>query len=390
MTAKHASTDRAANPGIPLKRTPLYDLLVERGGRMVPFAGFEMPVQFPAGILKEHAHTREAASLFDVSHMGQFALHPKSGKIEDAGRALEALVPADIQGLEPHRQRYTVLTNDDGGILDDLIVGNHGDHLSLVVNAERVDADYTYLQSHLSDVCTLEICDRALIALQGPKAAAALTHRISGCASMRFMDVRTFTVLGQFCPVSRSGYTGEDGFEISLPADMASTFAERLLDNDDVLPAGLGARDSLRMEAGLPLYGADLDESTTPVEAGLAWSIPKVRRRGGDRAGGFPGDSVILAQIETGTKRMRTGLRAEGRAPVRAGAPLYTADVGGNLAGAVTSGGFGPTVGAPIAMAYLPEDLAVPDKTVFGEVRGKRHGLEVTSLPFVAHRYRRS
>lgn len=386
MNAEHASVESG---DALLKKTPLYDLLVDRGARMVPFAGFEMPVQFPTGILKEHAHTRDAAGLFDVSHMGQFLLRPKSGNIADAARALERLVPADILNLAPYRQRYTVLTNEDGGIGDDLIVANHGDHLMLVVNADRADADRAYLESRLSDDCTLKVCDRALIALQGPKAATCLTHRIPGCAAMHFMDVRTFRILGQPCTVARSGYTGEDGFEISLPADIASAFAERLLDDEVLLPVGLGARDSLRMEAGLPLYGSDLDETTTPVEAGLAWSIQKTRRRGGTRAGGFPGDELILEQIETGPSRTRTGLRAEGRTPARAGTHLFAEPEGGEAIGTVTSGGFGPTVEAPIAMAYLPRGHAIPGSKIYAEVRGKRQAFDVVSLPFVAHRYRR-
>lgn len=388
MNAEHASVEHARDSSPP-KRTPLYDLLVERGARMVPFAGFEMPIQFPTGILKEHAHTRDAAGLFDVSHMGQFLLRPKSGNITDAARALERLVPADILNLEPCRQRYTVFTNEDGGVGDDLIVANHGEHFMLVVNADRAAADSAYLQSRLADDCTLEVCDRALIALQGPKAETCLTQRVPGCAAMRFMDTRIFTILGQPCTIARSGYTGEDGFEISLPTDIAPAFAERLLDNKEVLPVGLGARDSLRMEAGLPLYGSDIDETTTPVEAGLAWSIQKTRRRGGARAGGFPGDHVILEQIETGATRMRTGLRAEGRAPARAGTPLYAAPESGERIGTVTSGGFGPTVEAPIAMAYLPRGDAGPGSKIYAEVRGKRQAFDVVSLPFVAHRYKR-
>src|SRR5215470_14808467 len=345
-----------------LRHTPLHALHVRLSGRMVPFAGYDMPVQYSSGIIKEHLHTRAAAGLFDVSHMGQIALHPRSGRIEDAARALETLLPADILGLAAGRQRYTMFTNDAGGILDDLMVSNQGDHLMLVVNAARKVFDEAHLRSHLSTACTVEpLLDRALIALQGPAAEAVLEALASEVRALRFMDVRAITLLGTTCLVSRSGYTGEDGFEISVPAQLAEALWEALLRNPLVAPIGLGARDSLRLEAGLCLYGADLDETTTPVEAALDWTIPKVRRAGGERAGGFPGAGAILGQLASGESRVarrRAGLRPEGRAPVRAGAPLFLNESDAVSVGVVTSGGFAVSLNVPVAMGYVPPDAA--------------------------------
>ena len=372
-----------------LKTTPLHALQVELGARMVPFAGYEMPVQYPLGVLKEHLHTRAAAGLFDVSHMGQIVLRAKSGDVGDAARALERLVPVDIIDLAPGRLRYAFFTNALGGILDDLMVANCGEYLLLVVNASCKEADEALLRAHLANECEVERLDRALIALQGPKAEAALALLAPECASMRFMDVRTLTLMGAECRVARSGYTGEDGFEISTPADIAREIAEELLANACVAPIGLGARDSLRLEAGLCLYGSGIDERTTPVEAGLSWAIQKVRRRRGAREGGFPGAPIILGQLEHGAPRHRVGLRPEGRAPVRAGAPLYVDAEASAPVGSVTSGGFGPSLNAPIAMGYLPTALAVPDTTVFAELRGKRLPVAVTRLPFIEPKYKR-
>jgi aminomethyltransferase len=372
-----------------LKTTPLHALQVELGARMVPFAGYEMPVQYPLGVLKEHLHTRAAAGLFDVSHMGQIVLRAKSGDVGDAARALERLVPVDIIDLAPGRLRYAFFTNAVGGILDDLMVANCGEYLLLVVNASCKEADESHLRAHLANECEVERLDRALIALQGPKAEAALALLAPECASMRFMDVRTLTLMGAECRVARSGYTGEDGFEISTPADIAREIAEELLANACVAPIGLGARDSLRLEAGLCLYGSDIDERTTPVEAGLSWAIQKVRRRRGAREGGFPGAPIILGQLEHGAPRHRVGLRPEGRAPVRAGAPLYVDADASAPVGSVTSGGFGPSLNAPIAMGYLPTALAAPGTTVFAELRGKRLPVTVTDLPFIVPKYKR-
>jgi aminomethyltransferase len=374
-----------------LKRTPLYALHLRLGARMVPFAGYEMPVQYPSGIIKEHLHTRAAAGLFDVSHMGQIALRPRSGRFPDAARALEALVPADILGLADGRQRYTVLTNDAGGILDDLMVSRLGDHLRLVVNASRKAADEAHLREHLSQSCSVEpLPDRALIAVQGPKAEAALALLAPEVRSMRFMDVRTVSLMDEPCVISRSGYTGEDGFEISIKADKAEALCDALLRDETAMPAGLGARDSLRLEAGLCLYGSDLDEQTTPVEAALEWAIAKARRRGGERAGQFPGADVILDQIERGAPRRRVGLKPEGRAPVRAGAPLFAGEDAAAPIGAVTSGGFGVTLGAPIAMGYVPPAEAVPGQRLFAELRGRREPTNVCELPFVPLHYKRA
>jgi aminomethyltransferase len=372
-----------------LKHTPLHALHMELRARMVPFAGYDMPVQYPPGVLKEHLHTRAGAGLFDVSHMGQIVIRAKSGDVRDAARALERLVPVDILDLAPGRLRYAFFTNAHGGILDDLMVANCGDHLLLVVNAACKATDEAHLRGQLGKECKVERLDRALIALQGPKAETALAILAPECTSMRFMDVRTLTLMGAECMVSRSGYTGEDGYEISTPADIAREIAEELLANADVAPIGLGARDSLRLEAGLCLYGSDIDDKTTPVEAGLSWAIQKKRRSGGAREGGFPGAEIVLGQLEHGTPRHRVGLRPEGRAPVRASAPLYVeADASARI-GSVTSGGFGPSLNAPIAMGYLAAALAVPGTRVFAEVRGNRLPIAVTALPFIVPKYKR-
>src|SRR6476661_1001483 len=373
-----------------LKRTPLHALHAARGGKMVPFAGYEMPVQYPAGVLKEHLHTRNAAGLFDVSHMGQLALRPKSGQVADAALALERLVPQDIVAVAPGRQRYAQFTNEDGGILDDLMVANFGDHLFLVVNAACKAEDEAHLRAHLSEACILDsLTDRALVALQGPKAESALAKLCADVSAMRFMDAGPRRVGSFDCFVSRSGYTGEDGFEISVPAANAEALVTKLLENPDVLPIGLGARDSLRLEAGLCLYGHDIDTTTTPVEAALEWSIQKSRRNGGARAGGFPGAAKILAQLEEGAPRRRVGLKAEGRAPVREGAALFADSTSTEKIGKVTSGGFGPSLNAPVAMGYLPTSLAAVGTAVFAEVRGQRLPLKVASTPFVPNTYKR-
>jgi aminomethyltransferase len=373
-----------------LKRTPLYELHVRLGGKMVPFAGYEMPVQYAPGVLREHLHTRSRAGLFDVSHMGQIALRPKSGRVEDAAIALERLVPQDIVSVAPGRQRYGQFTNENGGILDDLMVANFGDHLFLVVNASCKAEDEAHLRKHLSDCCTIEqLGDRALIALQGPRAESVLAPLCAEAAAMRFMDCGPRCLDGLACFVSRSGYTGEDGFEISVPAEHAERLVNMLLENSDVLPIGLGARDSLRLEAGLCLYGHDIDTTTTPVEGALEWSIQKSRRRGGARAGGFQGADKILAQLEQGAPRRRVGLRAEGRAPVREGASLFADNASTAPIGSVTSGGFGPSLNAPVAMGYLPSTLATPGTQVFAEVRGQRLPLKVATTPFVSNTYKR-
>jgi aminomethyltransferase len=373
-----------------LKRTPLHALHLRLGARMVAFAGYDMPLQYPSGIIAEHLHTRAAAGLFDISHMGQIALRPRSGRLDDAVRGLETLVPGDVLGLTMGRQRYTLFTNTGGGVIDDLMVSNRGDHLTLVVNAACKSADEAHLRQHLPGSCLVEpLVDRALIALQGPKAEAVLAPLVPEVRAMAFMDVRTVSVFGTACDVARSGYTGEDGFEISVPAEAAEAMCEALLRDPAVAPAGLGARDSLRLEAGLCLYGSDLDEATTPVEAALDWTIPNVRRTGGERAGGFPGAETILGQLATGAARRRVGLKPEGRAPVRRGASLFRAENDTTQVGVVTSGGFGPSLNAPIAMGYVPGDTTALGTRMFAEVRGKRLPVTVSELPFVPTRYKR-
>lgn len=378
-------------PPAALRRTPLYALHVRLGARMVPFAGYEMPVQYPSGIVKEHQHTRNAAGLFDVSHMGQIAVRPRSGRVEDAARALEALVPADVLGLGVGRQRYALFTNGAGGVLDDLMVSNRGDHFLLVVNAARKAADEAHLRARLNDLCVVDpLLERALIALQGPRAEDALAALAPGVRDMRFMDVRAMSLMDEDCVVARSGYTGEDGFEIGIRAGMAEALCEALLRDPAVAPAGLGARDSLRLEAGLCLYGSDLDEATTPVEAALEWTIAAPRRAGGARAGGFAGAEAILQQLVHGAPRRRVGLRPEGRAPVRGGAPLFATEDDAVAVGSVTSGGFAVSLGAPVAMGYVPTAKALPGTRLFAEVRGKRLPVVVSALPFVPTRYKRS
>jgi aminomethyltransferase len=375
--------------GDDLKQTPLHGLHLALGARMTPFAGYDMPLQYSDGVMKEHLQTRAEAGLFDVSHMGQVTLTPKSGDVADAALALERLVPVDLLSLKPGRQRYAFFTNNAGGILDDLMVANRGDHLFVVVNAACKDADVAHMRAHLADACEIAVLDRALIALQGPKAEAALAKFAPDCTAMKFMDVAGLTILGADCIVSRSGYTGEDGFEISLPADRAEEIARALLEDPAVYPIGLGARDSLRLEAGLCLYGQDIDETTTPVEAALTWAMQKARRAGGAREGGYPGAAVILDQLANGASRRRVGLRPEGRAPIRTDTPLFGAEEGGEAIGAVTSGVFGPTLQAPAAMGYVPTELAADDTLIFAEVRGKRLPVRVAKTPFVEQTYKR-
>jgi len=374
----------------PLKRTPLHALHVSLGAKMVPFAGYEMPVQYATGILKEHLHTRRAAGLFDVSHMGQIALRAKSAAPEDVALALERLVPQDILGLAKGRQRYALFTNEIGGILDDLMVANFGDHLLLVVNAACKDADEAHLRAKLSDVCVIEpLANRALLALQGPKAESVLAKYCVDAPKMRFMDSGRRTVAGFDCFVSRSGYTGEDGYEISVPAEQAEELARLLLESGETQPIGLGARNSLRLEAGLCLYGHDIDATTTPVEAALEWSVQKSRRAGGTRAGGFPGAETILAQFGNGAPRRRVGLKPEGPAPVREGAALFVDSISSEQIGAVTSGGFGPTLNAPVAMGYVPTPFANVGMKVFAEVRDRCLPLNIAPTPFVVNAYKR-
>lgn len=370
-----------------LFHTPLFDLHEELGGKMVPFAGYAMPVQFPMGVMGEHSHTRQKAGLFDVSHMGQVIL--RGADYASAAAALEQLVPVDILGLPQGRQRYGFLTNEAGGIMDDLMLANRGDHLLVVVNAACKAADIAHMTARLEGITVTPVTDRALLALQGPEAQAVLAGLNPACAGMAFMDVATLVLAGVECWVSRSGYTGEDGYEISVPEAHAEALARALLAHADVAPIGLGARDSLRLEAGLCLYGHDIDAATTPIEAGLTWAIQKVRRAGGARAGGFVGADVILPQIENKPARKRVGLRPDGRAPMREGVPLFAGPDAPEPIGTITSGGFGPTVGGPVAMGYLPAELAATGTTIYGELRGKRLPLTVTALPFTPANFKR-
>jgi len=373
-----------------LKHTPLYQLHLDLGARMVPFAGYEMPVQYPNGILKEHLHVRAAAGLFDVSHMGQFEIRSRNGDSEGVARALESVVPMDIVGLAPGRQRYALLTNEHGGIRDDLMIARLGDRFLIVANAACKDADEVYLREAMSHACTIErIEDRALVALQGPGAEAALAGLAPDVRSMRFMDFRTTDVMNVACFVSRSGYTGEDGFELSLPASHAEAVARELLKNSNVAMIGLGARDSLRLEAGLCLYGSDLDTTTTPVEAALEWSIQKARRTGGSREGNFPGAQTILHQLVSGVPRRRVGLRPEGRAPIRHGAKLFSDQDVADAIGVVTSGGFGPSVNAPVAMGYVRQVDEPAGGIIYADLRGKRVPLRLSALPFISTTYKR-
>ncbi|MDO5631863.1 MAG: glycine cleavage system aminomethyltransferase GcvT [Paracoccus sp. (in: a-proteobacteria)] len=370
-----------------LRRTGLYDFHMAEGARMVPFAGWDMPVQYTTGVLGEHLHTRAHASLFDVGHMGQVLVIPGQGGMDAAALALESLIPADLLGLAEGRQRYGLFTDEEGGILDDLMIANCGDHFYLVVNAARAAEDLAHLQS-LEGVEVRPVTDRGLIALQGPDAEQALARLLPDVAAMRFMDMRVLNWQGADLWVSRSGYTGEDGFEMSVPDSHISALAETLLDQPEVAPAGLGARDSLRLEAGLPLYGHDMDETVSPAEASLGWSIPKLRRRGGAREGGFPGAGGVLMELAEGPSRARRGLRPEGRAPIREGVELFDAESGGRSLGHVRSGGFGPSVGGPVAVAILDPEL--PDGTrLWAELRGKRIPVLVSPMPFIKTTYKR-
>ncbi len=372
-----------ADATTPLARTPLYDLHLSYGAKMVPFAGYEMPVQYKTGIMAEHIQVRAKAGLFDVSHMGQARLAADG----DAAAALETLVPGDIAGLKPGEMRYTLLLAEDGGILDDLIVTRLPDEpeiLFLVVNAACRDADFAHIETKLAGKARLEpMADRALLALQGPQAAEVLSGLAAGVGGLSFMNGAAMAVDGGPCFVTRSGYTGEDGFEISVPSDAAAGLAERLLADDRVAPIGLGARDSLRLEVGLCLYGHDIDRSTTPVEGSLRWTIPKRRREAAD----FPGAATILQQIADGPTKRRVGIRPDGRAPAREGTEIT--DGSGAVIGKITSGGYGPTIGGPVAMGYVQRDFAAVDTALNLMVRGKALAARVAKMPFVPQNYYR-
>ena len=380
MSADLASDSPAAAP---LLQTPLHNLHLALGARMVPFAGYAMPVQYPAGILAEHRHCRDEAALFDVSHMGQLQLRGP-----DAAAALETLLPQDVIDLALNKQRYAFFTNAQGGLLDDLMITRRADHLFLIVNAGCKAEDTRHLITHIGHRCQVTpMPDHALLALQGPRAVVALSRLDAGVAALGFMTGGDFTLAGADCFVTRSGYTGEDGFEISVPAAQASALAQALLAQPEVKPAGLGARDTLRLEAGLCLYGHDIDTRTTPIEAGLGWAIQKVRRPGGARAGHYPGAAAIEGQLTLGASVKRVGLTGLERVPVREGTALV--DRHGRPLGRVTSGTLGPTVHEPIAMAYLAANHAGIAHEVYAVVRGKHLPMRVTAMPFTPHRYHR-
>jgi aminomethyltransferase len=366
-----------------LLKTPLHALHVELGAKMVPFAGYDMPVNYPGGIIAEHKQCRESAALFDVSHMGQLRLVG-----DDAAAALETLVPVDVVDLAVGKQRYALFTNQAGGILDDLMITRRENDLFVVVNAACKVQDTQHLITHIGHRCqVISLPDRALLALQGPKAVDALARLNPGVKSLVFMTGGHFELAGADCFVTRSGYTGEDGFEISVPESHAVALARELLACPEVKPAGLGARDTLRLEAGLCLYGHDINDTTTPVEAALTWAIQKVRRPGGARAGHYPGASVIEAQFANGVSHKRVGLLGLERVPVREGVQLF--DSHGHKLGHVTSGTLAPTVNQPIAMAYLAANHAIAGHEVYAEVRGKRFPMRVAAMPFTPNRYYR-
>ena len=370
--------------GSEIRKTPFHQMHVDAGAKMVPFAGYEMPVSYPLGIKKEHTHTRERAGLFDVSHMGQIRL---SG--EQVMAALESLVPVDIIDLPKMKTRYALFTNENGGVLDDLMVTNLGDNsLFLVVNAACKYADFKHLQDHLGSSCELELDDDlALLALQGPKAAKVLTGLAPAVNEMTFMTAKQVMINDISCFITRSGYTGEDGFEISVSSQDAENLADILLSSDEVDWIGLGARDSLRLEAGLSLYGHELDTSHSPVESSLNWALSKVRRLGGEREGNYLGDKIILNQLQHGSDTKVVGLLPEGRMPVRDGAIIQ--DENGNQIGYVTSGGFGPTLNKPISIARLETKYTDSQSKLFALVREKKIAVEIIKLPFVKHNYYR-
>ncbi len=360
------------------RRTPLYGLHVGLGGRMVDFAGWELPAHYPTGIISEHRHCRNYAALFDVSHMGQVIL---TGA--DAAAKLEALTPAALTTLPEGKARYTFFTDEAGGILDDLIVSDAGDHLFVVVNASRRDHDIAHMRARLHGVRVTPLADHALIAIQGPRAEDVVGAVYPAARGLRFMETTPARIMGADCRVSRLGYTGEDGYELSIPAARAEDIARALLAHEECAPAGLGARDSLRLEAGLCLYGNDIDPTTPPVEAGLSWAIPKSRRE----QGGFPGAARILKQLADGPSRKRVGIRPEGRAPARAGTEIQDED--GTVLGRITSGGFGPTTGGPVAMGYVAASHARAGVRVNLMVRGKALPATITDLPFVRPNHKR-
>lgn len=371
---------------VDLLELPLHALHIELEAKMVPFAGYEMPVQYPLGVMKEHLHCRAACGLFDVSHMGQVLVRGPGG---NGAQEFENLVPVNIADLPEGRQRYAFFTNDDGGIMDDLMVANRGDHLFVVVNAACKPGDIAHMRDRLVGCEIDEVTDRSLLALQGPMAEAVMAEIVPAAAGMRFMDVIiAASEFGELW-ISRSGYTGEDGYEVSVSNDQAEAFTRAVLADERVEPIGLGARNSLRLEAGLCLYGSDIDAGTSPSEANLNWAIQKIRRLGGAREGRFPGAERVLNEVLNGADRCRVGILPQGRAPMRAGVEIFAEAEGGDAIGVVTSGAFGPSIGAPMSMAYVPREWSATGTHLYGEVRGTRMPVLVAQMPFLPANFKR-
>ena len=374
-----------------LKKTALYDLHRSLGAKAIPFAGYEMPVNYPLGIMKEHLYCRKSAGLFDVSHMGQLVISSNTQSMQFIASELEKLLPIDVLGLSEDRQRYGFLPNKEGGIIDDLMISNRGDHYFVVINASRKEIDFKYLRENISKEIDVDfIKTRALIAIQGPQSEKILSNLIGELSSLKYLDVKNFLYKGEILWVSRSGYTGQDGFEISLPNSLCEVFCKNILEQDGIEPIGLGARDTLRLECGLCLYGQDLNETITPIEAGLKWAIQKVRRTGGEREGGFVGQEKILKQLEKHPNFKREAFFPDGKAPLRSGTKLFSDDKGKNEIGVITSGGYSPSLERPISMGYLNHNKFNVDEPIFGEVRNKFFSVTLTKLPFVPTSFKRN
>ena len=374
-----------------LKKTALYDLHRSLGAKAIHFAGYEMPVNYPLGIMKEHLYCRESAGLFDVSHMGQLVISSNTQSMQFIASELEKLLPIDVLGLSEDRQRYGFLPNKEGGIIDDLMISNRGDHYFVVINASRKEIDFKYLRENISKEIDVDLIKtRALIAIQGPQSEKILSNLIGELSSLKYLDVKNFSYKGEILWVSRSGYTGQDGFEISLPNSLCEVFCKNILNQDGIEPIGLGARDTLRLECGLCLYGQDLNETITPIEAGLKWAIQKVRRAGGEREGGFVGQKKILKQIDEQPYFKREAFFPDGKAPLRSGTKLFSDDKGKNEIGMITSGGYSPSLERPISMGYLNHNKFNVDEPIFGEVRNKFFSVTLTKLPFVPTSFKRN
>ena len=374
-----------------LNRTALYDLHRSLGAKSIPFAGYEMPVNYPLGIMKEHLYCRKSAGLFDVSHMGQLIISSTTQPMQSIATELEKLLPIDILGLGEDRQRYGFLPNSQGGIIDDLMISNRGDHFFVVINASRKEIDFKYFKKNISkEIDVALISTRSLIAIQGPQSEKILSSQIGELSSLNYLDVKNFLYNGEIMWVSRSGYTGQDGFEISLPNNSCEFFCKSILEQEGIEPIGLGARDTLRLECGLCLYGQDLNETITPIEAGLKWAIQKVRRTGGEREGGFIGQEKILAQIEKSPGLKREAFSPHGKAPLRSGTKLFSDDLGKNEIGLITSGSYSPTLERPISMGYLDHTKFKTGDLIFGELRNKFLPIELTKLPFVPTSFKRN